>query len=148
MNEVLCIDTNFNLCEHWLTDSCYGNLRLETNEGKHPIFIGPCMIHFERDEFLFNRFISEMCPYQSNIRSLKIIGTDQNRAIYNGFLAQIPELNLLLCVFHLEKGDRKKLLQLNPQEGAVKRILADIYGCHYGAINPFMHNLVKWSNIL
>ena len=38
------------------------------------------------------------------------------------FLAQIPELNLLLCIFHLEKGDRKKLLQLNPQKGAVKRI--------------------------
>ena len=38
----------------------------------------------------------------------------------------ISELNLLLCVFHLEKGDRKKLLQLNPQKGAVKRILADI----------------------
>ena len=89
------------------------------------------MIPFERDEFLFNWFISEICSYQSNIRSLKTIGTDQGRAIYNGFSAQIPELNLL-CVFHLEKGDRKKLLQLNPQKGAVKRILADIYGCHWG----------------
>ena len=28
MNEVLCIDTTFNLCKHWLTDSCYGDLRL------------------------------------------------------------------------------------------------------------------------
>ena len=27
MGEVLCIDTTFNLCEHWLTDTCYGNLR-------------------------------------------------------------------------------------------------------------------------
>ena len=125
MNEVLCINTTFNLCEYWLTD--YGNLRLETNEGKHPIFIGPSMIHFKRDEFLFSRFISEMCSYQSNIRLLKIIGTDQDRAIYNGFSAQIPELNLLLCLFHLEKGDRKKLLQLNPQKGAVNVILADIY---------------------
>ena len=51
MHEVLCIDTTFNLCEHWLTDSCYGNLRLEANEGKHPICAGPSMIRFERDEF-------------------------------------------------------------------------------------------------
>ena len=70
------------------------------------------MIHFERDEFFFNRLIIEMCSYQSNIRSLKTIRTDQDRPIYNGFLAQIPELNLLLCVFYLEKGDRKQLLQV------------------------------------
>ena len=95
------------------------------------------MIQFERDEFLFNRFISETCSYQSNIRSLKVIGTDQGRAIYNGFLAQIPELKLLLCVFHLEKGDRKKLLQFNTQKGAVERILADVYGCHYGAFREY-----------
>ena len=108
MNEVLCIITTFNLCEYWLTD--YGSLRLETNEGKHPIFIGPSVIHFERDEFLFSRFITEMCSYQSNIRLLKIIGTDQDRAIYNGFSAQIPELNLLLCLFHLEKGNCYSLI--------------------------------------
>ena len=49
MNEMLCTDTTFNLCEHWVTDSCFGNLRLETNEGKHPIFVGPSIIYFERD---------------------------------------------------------------------------------------------------
>ena len=76
-----------------------------------------------------------MCSYQSNIRSLKTIETDQDRELYNGFSTQIPELNLLLWLhleLHLEKGNRKKLLQLNPQKGAGKRILADISGCHYG----------------
>ena len=75
-NEVLCIDTTFNLCEHWLTDSCHGNLQLETNKGKYPIFIEPSMIHFEKEEFLFNRFFSEMFSHQSNIGSLKTIGND------------------------------------------------------------------------
>ena len=97
MDEVLCIDTTFNLCEYWLTDTCYGNLRLQTKEGKNPIFIGPSIIHFERGEFFFNRFISEMCSFQPKIRSLKTIGTDQDKAIYNGFSSQIPELNFLLC---------------------------------------------------
>ena len=110
MDEVFCTDTTFNLCEYWLTDTCYGNLKLETKEGKNLIFIGPSIIHFERDEFLFNRFISEMCSFQPKIRSLKTIDTDQDNAIYNGFSSQIPELNLLLCVLHLEKGDKSKLL--------------------------------------
>ena len=51
MHEVLCIDTTFNLCELWLTDSCYDNLRLEANDGKHPICAGPSMIRFEGGEF-------------------------------------------------------------------------------------------------
>ena len=70
----------------------------------------------------FNRFISEMCSYQSNIRSLKTIEADQDRATYNGFSAQLPESNLLLCIFHLEKGDREKLLQINLSAGAVKGV--------------------------
>ena len=63
-----------------------------------------------------------MCSYQSNIRSLKTIEADQDRPTYNGFSAQLPELNLLLCIFHLEKGDREKLLQLNPSKCAVKGV--------------------------
>ena len=65
MNEVLRIDTNFNLFEHWLSDSCYGNLRFEINEEKHPIFVGPS-----------NCEISEMYFYQSNTRSLRTVGCD------------------------------------------------------------------------
>ena len=137
MDEVFYTDTTFNLCEYQLTDTCYGNLKLETKEGKNPIFIGPSIIHFERDEFLFNRFISEMCSFQPKIRSLKTIDTDQDNAIYNGFSSQIPELNLLLRVLHLEKGEKSKLLQLNPKKGAIQRILADIYRCHYGAIKEY-----------
>ena len=37
-NNVLCIDTTFNLCSSWVTDWCYNNDRLRTNECKHPIF--------------------------------------------------------------------------------------------------------------
>ena len=44
---------------------------------------------------------------------------------------------MLFCVLHLEKGDKSKLLQLNPKKGAIQRILADIYGCHYGAIKEY-----------
>ena len=78
-----------------------------------------------------------MCSFQPKIRPLKTIGTDQDKEIYNGFSSQIPELNLLLCVLHLEKGGKSKLLQLNPKKGAIQRILADIYGCHYGAIKEY-----------
>ena len=70
-DNVLCIDTTFNLCSSWVTDCCYNNDRLRTNEGKHPIFLGPAIVHFEKDVFLFSRFASEMLTYQPAISNLK-----------------------------------------------------------------------------
>ena len=133
-SNVLSIDTTFNLCENWLTDTCYKNLRLETVEGKHPIYLGPCILHFRKDAFTFNRFFREMCSFDRRIQMLKVIGTDQDMAIYNGFSIENPELKLLLCVYHLEKSDRHKLSQLRPKKGATNKILADIYGCQYGSV--------------
>ena len=58
-------------------------------------------------------------------------------AIYNGFASQIPDLNLLLCVFHLQKSDERKILQLNSQKGVSKKIIADIYGCQYRGVRKY-----------
>ena len=133
---VLCIDTTFNLCENWVSDPCYNNIRLETSEGKNPIFMGPAMIHFNKEEFTFSRFICEMCTYNPGIKELKFIGTDLEKAIFNGFAYQIAGLKVLLCVLHLQKNDKAKLSELSPKGStpSIKRILADIYGRRYGTI--------------
>ena len=138
-DNILCIDTTFNLCDKWVTDCCYNNIRLETDEGKYPTFLGPTIIHFSKDDFLFSRNISEMCTHAPAIRNLKVIGTDLERAIFKGFSSQVPDLRLLLCVLHLQKSDKKKLLDLHPPNGlkSAMQILADIYGCQYGTVKEF-----------
>ena len=75
-----------------------------------------------------------MCSFHHRLQNLKVIGTDQDNAIYNGFPMNNTELKLLLCVHFLEKCDRDKLSQLYPRKGASKKILADIYGSQYGSI--------------
>ena len=59
-----------------------------------------------------------------------MIGTDLEKAIINGFLCQIKDLKLLLCVFHLQENDKRKLRELKPKGGsqAINTILASIYG--------------------
>ena len=138
-NGVLSIERAFNLCSNWITDTCYKNTGLETQNGKHPFLLEPILIHFEKDALkkIFNRFASEMCSFQSKIKNLKTIGNDQEMAIYNGFASQIPDLNLLLCVFYLQKSDERKFLQLNPRKGASRKIIADIYGCQYGGVREY-----------
>ena len=133
-NNVLSVDTTFSLCKNWLSDTCYKNTRLKNVDGKHPIFLGPCLLHFWKDTSTFNRFNNEMCSFDPRLQNLKVIGTDQDVAIYNGFSMGNPELKLLLCVYHLEKSDCHKLSQLHPKKGAANKILADIYGCQYGSV--------------
>ena len=73
---VLSVATTFNLCINWLTDTCYNNIRLETLEGKHLIYFGPCLLHFTKDAFTFNRFFKEMCSFDQWVQKLKVIGND------------------------------------------------------------------------
>lgn len=136
-NSVLSIDTTFNLCKNWLTDTCYPNLRLATANGKHPVFLGPSLLHFEKSTFVFHRFIKELCSFNPSIKSLKVIGTDQEKAIFNGFSQEIENLKLLLCVFHLERTDKDKLKEFCKVSKDAKTILRDIYGCQYGSIREY-----------
>ena len=96
-DNILCIDTTLNLCSSWVSDCSYNNGHFRTNEGKHPIFLGLAIVHFQKDVFLFSRFVSEMVIHQPVISNLKAIRTDLEKAISNSFLSQIKDLKLL-CV--------------------------------------------------
>jgi len=116
----------------WLTDTCYPNFRLLNNEGKHPIFLGPSLLHFQKDQFMFGRFAHELCSHKKGIKALQVIGTDLESAIYKGFSSEIDDLRRLLCVHHLENADREKLKNINPKSKNNGQILRDIYGSQYG----------------
>ena len=82
---VLSIDTTFNLCDLWITDSCYKNTRIvNLATGNHPVFLGPLMFQFTKD---FSHLALEMMAVDSTI----MVGTDMNESIYNGVKAVIPE---------------------------------------------------------
>ena len=78
-----------------------------------------------------------MRSFQSKIKNLETIGNNQEIAIYNGFASQIPDLNLLSCVYYLQKSDERKFIQLNSRKGASRKIIADIYGCQYGGVKEY-----------
>ena len=106
-------------------------------DGRNPVFLGLTLIHFQKDSPIFRRFLLEMCAHNPKIRDLRTIGTDQEMAIFNGFSSILPNLNLLLCVYHLEQGDKQKISNLVYQKGAKQAIIADIYGCRYGEVQEY-----------
>ena len=59
-SSVLGVDTNYNLCDMWITDTCYRNKRLINPKTKsHPVFLGPMVFHFTKNKETFLRFALE-----------------------------------------------------------------------------------------
>ena len=114
-NGVLSVHTTFNLCDSRVTDTCYYNKRL-VNSDDNPVFLGPTLIYFEKDSSIFRRFLLKMCAHNPKIRYLRTIRTDQEMTVFNGFSSILPNLNLLLCVYHLEEGDKQKISNLVHQK--------------------------------
>ena len=147
---VLGIDTTFNLCDMWLTDTCYRNKRLiNPRTNAHPVFLGPILIHFTKEEETFLRFALELLSADPTLRNLKKIGVDLESAIYNGFKKVFPTLYRLLCIRHISERDRQKLGKLleliKMSEGqknkAKAEILKDLYGERKG--NSYEYGLAE-----
>ena len=94
------------------TDTCYYNKRLVNSDGHNPVFLGPTLIHFIKDQ------------KSPKIRNLHTIGTDHEMVICNGFSSVLPNLNLFLCIYHLEQADKQKISNLVLQKGAKQSIIA------------------------
>ena len=109
---VLGIDTTFNLCHLWVTDTSYRNKRLANRSTqKSPVNVGPTMLHFTKDDETFRRFCAEMLCSNPQIVTLQKVGVDMEKAIFNGFKSLLPKLMRLLCVRHLSKRDEVSIEQ-------------------------------------
>ena len=92
-------------------------------DGKHPVVLGPPVIHSEKDYFLYGSFITRMCSFRSNIRASYSIKINLDTAIYNEISSQLHRAMLPFRSHYLEKCEKQKI-----------KTMADIYGYHYGAI--------------
>ena len=99
----LAIDTRFNLCDLWLTETLYRNRRLVVDTtGKSPVFFGPCIFHFKKDKEAFRQLALEICAGNLKLIELKAVGVDMESAIYRGFKSIFKDLSRFLCVHHLQ----------------------------------------------
>ena len=80
---VLGTDITFGLHNLWVTDTSYGDERLlNPKTGKHPVFLGPSMMHFTKGHLVFSRFAVELLAANPSLRDLRVIGVDMEEAIF------------------------------------------------------------------
>ena len=138
---VLGIDTTFKLCDLWITDTCYRNKRLLSARSRdHPVYTGPIMLHFSKDDETFRRFCLELISAKPEISNLKKVGLDMEAAIFNGFKSVLPKLLQLYCAKHLQDRDVATIDRLHKNMKVSndlktqyqEEIVADIYGRRRG----------------
>ena len=122
-NNVLLLDTTFDVSHMWLSDTAQ-NRRLVNDKLEHPWFFGSILFHMKKTPETFSRFCMDLVTSKAEIRKLPILGTDLEKALFQGFKVIIPTMQSLLCVKHMSDRGQKNLTSLKGQ----KEIIADIYG--------------------
>ena len=121
----------------WVTDKTYRNKRLiNPDTKKHPVYLGPTMLHFKKDKDAFTRFALVLLHTDHRLKGLKQIEVDMEAALFQSFKYHLPDLGRLLCVRLISKQDESKLTKLhsNSKQNASQRnsskseIVKDTYG--------------------
>ena len=97
---VLGIDTTYNVCDMFFTDSCYWNKSpISNTSGAHPVSLRPTLFHFKRDTQTFTRIALEIQGCNTEARGIKKTGVDMEDAIYLKWSENcFPEVQQLFCV--------------------------------------------------
>ena len=81
---VLVLDTTYDICDMWLSDMAYQNKRLLNNQGEHPWWFGPMLLHMRKTPEIFSRFGLELIVANAQFSNLSFLGTDMEKALYKG----------------------------------------------------------------
>ena len=107
----LSIDTSYQIAEHYLTQTAYENLSvLRRDTLKSPWFPGVCMLH--REEVFGNfAYLWQVAKRSScSLSSLRVLGTDDDKAIYDAILSECCGCtHHLLGLKHFKKNITDKL---------------------------------------
>lgn len=126
---VLGVDPTFNLGDFYVTVTTYENLMLTSRAtGKHPVCVGPMLVHQRRTYETYFYFASELLKPCKSFSSLNAVGTDGEEQLSNAFGNVFPGAVRLLCSVHKRDNIRMKLRELGVPEQHAKEIMGSIFG--------------------
>ena len=115
---ILSVDTTYNCGAFYVTPTTYRHKQvISKRTGKHPVMIGPTLIHKHRDEEAFAYLASSMIRVSPRLVSLLAIGSDRDKAIKKGLGSQFPNVVFVACKKHFEDDLKRKLSELGERQG-------------------------------
>ena len=87
-------------------------LGVDVRTGKHPVFLGPFLVHQSKTEQTYRYLGSAMKRFNPHTVQLKAFGTDGERALSNALREEFPEADHHRCFIHLRKNIEMKMSSL------------------------------------
>ena len=107
MFTVMQIHPTFNLGPYECTPVSYQNLLLERKStGKPPVFVGPVLIHYKKDERSYRDFLNKLKSLRPGLQEIASFGTDGEMALVNALQSCFPKgaQKPLHCFRHFRLG--------------------------------------------
>ena len=130
---VLTVDPTFNLGPFNVTPMTYENLLVNNKEGKHPLLLGPVLIHQTKTLSPFHLFASTLISLNGNTAEIKAFGSNGEPELIKAFSLAFRDAVQLRCFSHFQQNIKDKLREIGMHESATKTILDDIFGRQIGS---------------
>ena len=126
---ILGVDATINLGDFSVTPMTYRPLKIyNVRTGKHPVFLGPLLVHQSKTEQTYRYLGSAMKRFNPHTVQLKAFGTDGERALSNALREEFPEADHHRCFIHLRKNIEMKMSSLGILGRDQNEFLCDIFG--------------------
>ena len=113
----------------YVTLCTYQNFKVVNERGKHPIMVGPALIHSSKDQSNFDILFQEITNRKPALAtSLRAYGTDGEQALSNATASAFPFATHLRCANHLRDNITTHLRKQLLPEAVIKEVLNDIFG--------------------
>lgn len=134
-NSVLGIDPTFQLGDFFVTPTTYEHkLLINRKTGKHPVLLGPLLIHQNRKFETYHYFASQLLKMKPDLKGLHSFGTDGEEALFKAFHSVFPSAVHVLCEIHKRDNITTKLRSMKACSSTIKQILCDIFGSTNGDV--------------
>ena len=132
---VMSVDPTFNLGSFYVTPITYQNLLVFSNSSKnakHPILIGPVLIHQTKTFHAFYYFASSLIRFNPSLKNIRSFGTDGESELIKAFNYAFLDAVHLRCTNHLRQNVKDKLRIVGITQNAAKEFIGDIFGIQLG----------------
>lgn len=108
---ILGIDMTYNCGnKYYVTPTVIQHPMLQHSDTlSEPTIIGPTLIHTEANEGVYRLFASDLVNARPSLSAMRFLGSDRQRALYNGFKVHMKDLKLILCRKHVEDNVNRYL---------------------------------------
>ena len=106
---VFCINPTFSLGDFSVTVTTYRHLMLHNSDEKCPVMMGPILIHKQKKFESYHSFASSLVGLKPSLRSLRVFGTDGERAISKAMHVVFEKAVHLRCFLHFKGNLDMKL---------------------------------------